>query len=970
MNSPGKIDVLAEECDNYKLDIVALTELHWPGQGKTRHGKWEIIHLGPDSVRRERTVGLMLSPTSAKALLSYECISDRLMTARFNCRHTKFTIIVCYAPTNSETRVDDVADKDAFYNQLDDLASNIPKHDVQIIIGDRNAQLGSDIDTWHPALGKHAEGYLNDNGIRLLSFCQAHNLVVGSSLFPHKRIHKLTWNSPDGRTINQIDHTVVNRKWRNSLNDVRVHRGADVGSDHNLAITTVQLSLAAVGKQKRQAKFDSGKLKERDILKCFDASIGGRFQALAELDADTADINEEWSHFTSAVNTAATEHLGLKKKKQVEWITSQSRELIKKRKEARTSIKAAYRDLNRETRASLRNDKKAWFAQIADDLETASKSNNMREVYQMKNTLIGKTSKKATQIRDSSGNIIKDESSRLKRWAEYFEELLNADEPEKLIDFSNFTPADEIDIGLDPPSREELDKAISMLNRNKAPGIDNIPPELLKDGGNNIREWLLRICRLIWYKESTPDEWGKGIILPLPKKGDLSFCNNNRGITLLDIAGKVFSTIQLMRVKEEVDIRMRENQAGFRKGRSCSDQIFSLNQVIEKCLDQQLPCFINFIDFKAAFDSVHRPSLWEILKIYGIPSKIINLVKNSYRETTCAVRAEGAISSWFQIVTGVRQGDIWSPLLFGLAIDFVMRAAVDANNSGLILTPRCSSRYPEVRLPDLDYADDIALFEDSDLKMANTTEAIRATAGKLGLKMSFKKTEILPIGHSCTTPHTVPLGDEGNIKVVQHFKYLGAYCSADGTNTKELNHRVGKAAGAFRELDMVWKDRYINLNTKMKFYNACVLSTLLYGAECWSLTERDEARLDAFDMRCQRKILRITWLQHKTNHYVRSLTKQPQLTNIIRNRRLKWFGHVLRMDPGRIPRTLYLWKPTHGKRKRGRPRTMWKDVIQRDLKTLGFDWSVEEAEVATQDRALWRFLVGQAASAEMHDANR
>ena len=151
----------------------------------------------------------------------------------------------------------------------------------------------------------------------------------------------------------------------------------------------------------------------------------------------------------------------------------------------------------------------------------------------------------------------------------------------------------------------------------------------------------------------------------------------------------------------------------------------------------------------------------------------------------------------------------------------------------------------------------------------------------------------------------------------------------------------------------------------MKFYNACVLSTLLYGAECWSLTERDEARLDAFDMQCQRKILRITWLQHKTNHYVRSLTKQPQLTNIIR-----WFGHVLRMDPGRIPRTLYLWNPTHGKRKHGRPRTMWKDVIQRDLKTLGFDWSVEEAEVATQDRALWRFLVGQAASAEMHDANR
>ena len=72
LNSPGKINVLAEECENYSLDIVALTELHWPGQGKTRHGKWEVIYSGPDSIKREHTVGLMLSPSAAKSLLSYE----------------------------------------------------------------------------------------------------------------------------------------------------------------------------------------------------------------------------------------------------------------------------------------------------------------------------------------------------------------------------------------------------------------------------------------------------------------------------------------------------------------------------------------------------------------------------------------------------------------------------------------------------------------------------------------------------------------------------------------------------------------------------------------------------------------------------------------------------------------------------------------------------------------------------------
>ena len=465
-----------------------------------------------------------------------------------------------------------------------------------------------------------------------------------------------------------------------------------------------------------------------------------------------------------------------------------------------------------------------------------------------------------------------------------------------------------------------------------------------------------------------PEEWSKGIILPLPKKGDLSFCNNNRGITLLDISGKAFYIIMLQRVKAELDLKMRENQAGFRKGRACQDQIFSLNQVIEKCLDQQLPCLINFIDFKAAFDSVHRPSLWEILRVYGMPQKII--IRNSYRNTTCAVKSEGSISDWFKIVTGVRQGDIWSPLLFGLAIDFVMKIAVDKDNRGLTLTPRRSSRYPAEKLADLDYADDIALFEASEAAMAETTEAIRNIAGKLGLQMSYKKTEILPIGSATTLNPVVPLGDEGNIKVVDHFKYLGAYCSADGSNTKELNNRIGKASAAFRELDKVWKDRNISLNTKMKFYNACVLSTLLYAAECWTLTERDEARLDAFDMRCQRKILKIVWFQHISNDNIRSRTKQPQLTSVIRKRRLKWFGHVQRMDASRIPRRLYSWNPTHGRRRRGRPRTAWKDTINKDINKMDWGWSVEEAEVAAKDRSVWKFLVNQAAGASVHEADR
>ena len=84
-------------------------------------------------------------------------------------------------------------------------------------------------------------------------------------------------------------------------------------------------------------------------------------------------------------------------------------------------------------------------------------------------------------------------------------------------------------------------------------------------------------------------------------------------------------------------------------------------------------------------------------------------------------------------------------------------------------------------------------------------------------------------------------------------------------------------------------------------------------------------------MRCQRKILKIRWSQHVRNIDKRRKTNQLQLSNIIKKRRLQWFGHLQRMDASRLPLKLYRWTPYHGQRKPGRPRTAWKDVIRRDL---------------------------------------
>lgn len=115
--------------------------------------------------------------------------------------------------------------------------------EVTILMGDLNAKIGSDNKGYEEVLGKHGLGKMEENGERFSDLCAFNNLVVGGSVFPHKRIHKATWVSPDHSTENQIDHVCIGRKFRRSLLDVREKGGADVASDRHLVIAQLKLKL-------------------------------------------------------------------------------------------------------------------------------------------------------------------------------------------------------------------------------------------------------------------------------------------------------------------------------------------------------------------------------------------------------------------------------------------------------------------------------------------------------------------------------------------------------------------------------------------------------------------------------------------------------------------------------------------------------------------------------------------------------
>ncbi len=192
------------------------------------------------------------------------------------------------------------------------------------------------------------------------------------------------------------------------------------------------------------------------------------------------------------------------------------------------------------------------------------------------------------------------------------------------------------------------------------------------------------------------------------------------------------------RIDGALDAKLRQEQAGFRRGRGCRDQVFALRNIIEQCLEWNAPLYINFVDFQKAFDSVHRPSLWSILASYGIPQKIIDIISAFYKNFECAIQIDRTTSEWFQVDSGVRQGCILSPILFLVVIDWVMRNTTGDKKRGISWTLFSS-------LEDLDFADDIALLSSKQDHIQEKTDRLCQHADQVGLGINAKKTKLMCI---------------------------------------------------------------------------------------------------------------------------------------------------------------------------------------------------------------------------------
>ena len=366
-----------------------------------------------------------------------------------------------------------------------------------------------------------------------------------------------------------------------------------------------------------------------------------------------------------------------KTRKKKEWITRDTWQAIEERRQLKKKIndsksarlrekyRTAYTETNRRVKRKIRTDKRAYMENLAKEAEEAAQKGEQRNVYKVTKLICGKyNGSRNVPIRDKQGQLLTSEKDQEARWVEHFNEVLNRPPPEE----EPVIPEAEEDLSVDtgPPKKEEIIAAINTLKNHKAPGKDRLNAELFKADAMTTASILQPLFNTIWDRRKIPDDWNKGVIIKIPKKGALSDCNNWRGITLLSTPSNILAKVIMKCLSLAVEHRLREEQAGFRRGRGCIDHIFTLRNIIEQSTEWQRTLYVNVVDFAKAFDSVHRHSLWKLLRAHGIPTHLVEIIKSFYDNFTCCV-GDGDIL--FEVHTGVRQGCVMSKFLFNLVVE-------------------------------------------------------------------------------------------------------------------------------------------------------------------------------------------------------------------------------------------------------------------------------------------------------------
>ena len=1011
LKSNEKVEILFEVIRKRDIFAACLQETWRKGKLDIDYKNCLLLTNGideniPTCRRGKEGVAIALSPTAVHCWkeagsIVHKDLGPRIIACRLSVKDTRnknlgLFIVSAYAPIGAA----DQSLWDNFFEKLRICISRKAPTDILIIGCDTNSSMGTQPNRISPneinSIGKFGVNHTNRAGIRFQTFLELNSLVASTTYFRKKNY--ATWNHPRSKLPHQIDHFLCQKHDLRRVIDSCSTQPL-VRSDHSAVKCCIRV--AAHWQKRISTRMKIGRRNSNDLSNieksnAFNSFVINRYQE---------SENYQYSDLSSDMYSAAMEVLPLKSRPQPEWFEANEQNLLNLIEERNLAISAKINRNTRSTTMRLRKARKKlktaiskakndWIANVCNTLNQSSASRKGTKICwdSIKRLRDGFTKPKTSTERKMSkedGTKAQTSEENAEVFRAHFERLYSRP--------PNFDPTcidciDQRQVNLQisgPPNRDEIIAAIRRLKTN-SPGKSGLTAQMFKSlASNEITLQLLNdIISDFWENETPPSDWDIGLLKILPKKGDLSKPGNYRGIMLLEVSYKIIAIIIHQRLQPIVEQLDHETQCGFRQGRGCMDAVFTVKLAMKKRREHQTETWILFLDLVKAFDRVPRELLWLVLLKYGIPPKLVSVIKSLHLNFEVNFEYDG-ISHNLRCTIGVKQGDILGPVLFIIFLAAIMESWRKVSNRPLCVFKtkndfkltgrRHTAKGTEFPLDDSEYADDTAVIFESRDSLVTYSPLLIKHFWNFGMEVHVgdrsqpdkpAKTEILfvaapdksyenPQSYDNTDLSPVELGNGLFIPIVERFCYLGTILSRNCKDTDDIRNRIKRASNAFGALrKSLFSNPTISEKVKGSVYTSLILPILLYGSECWCLSENLLHEIRLFHHACIRSMCRVN-LSHTFKHRIatESLRKRLDLQSIdsyIVKRHLSWAGHVSRMDFNRIPRKMLSSWVNH-KRNVGCPEFTYGRGLYKMLKMSGLcknSWF----EIA-KDRLEWSHLI-------------
>ena len=333
--------------------------------------------------------------------------------------------------------------KDQFYSHLDSAISSVPKSEAVYILGDFNARVGADHDSWPVPLGHHGIGRINENAQRLLELCSYHNLCVTNTFFANKECHKASWRHPRSKHWHQLDLMLTRRDYLNSTHNTRVFHRADCDTDHSLVISKIKLTPKRLHHSRTKCQAQINTMKTSDPLlvaefnQCLRESLDGK-----QVESAAA----QWQIVKETLYESALKVFGRKEHNNPDWFEHNFAELypyIEEKRSALTRYKnhpclqnhLALKSARKSAQMTARRCANAYWTELADRIQTAADTGNTRAMYEGIKIATGKPTKRTAPLKSKTGNVITDKKEQRLNFdfkiSSWNEQIFNGDHSHK-----------------------------------------------------------------------------------------------------------------------------------------------------------------------------------------------------------------------------------------------------------------------------------------------------------------------------------------------------------------------------------------------------------------------------------------------------------------------------------------------------------------------------------------------------------